>query len=430
MNRHLLWIGTAALLAACSVDAEPEGRAAATRKPAPPTASAPAPDPTAGIVRAPSQKEQIAACRTPEPDGAALQAQLQAGRYAELEDALAAFERAYDADPNCEPHVWISIEAVMHGERAPLDAWVAARPDSWMPWTARAGHLLDSFTIDRLHARDLGDEEAERIRAAIEGASGDLDRALALRPDGLVTVGLAVALQRFTGDAERIFALLDTLAARDPLAVGARLRAANVFATRFGAGVEPLRRVAQGAEPYLERNPRLRMLEGFVEAELGVAAWGQRDHAAAADHYRRALAYSEQPNWFDDLGQMLDQLKAYAEMESRADAYVQRWPDFAVGYLWRGNARLSLRRPAEALPDLERAAADLPNHRYVRMWRGLALEHLGRLEEAAAAYEEVLALAPNQKWTRERLAKVRELLAAADAAPRMPGLALLKEGKK
>src|SRR5262249_25131047 len=97
------------------------------------------------------------------------------------------------------------------------------------------------------------------------------------------------------------------------------------------------------------------------------------------------------------------------------------------GYLWRARARVSLKRPAEALPDIETAIEKLPRNAFARRIQGSALEKLGRLPEAAAAYEAALQLAPRDSWAQGPLAHVRETLTAASDGPRrMPGLALIK----
>jgi len=418
MRGWRLCVGSAALLAACG--AEPAPRRATPPATAPARAAAPA------IERAPTLAEQLRECKATPPDAAALAAHVGAGRYAEIESAFAALEVAYAADPNCEQHLWATFEALQAVDGGALDRWAAARPSSWMPFVARAGHSLDTFQLERYRARNLGQEEAQAIAEAIGRAHVDLQRALELSPDGLVPVGYGAWFQYYTGDQERIFELLGRLAARDPLAQGARDRAARALATRYGGNVDALRRIADGAAPYVDRNPRLRLFAGHVEAELGVGAWHHRDYRAAAEHYRRALAYSAQPNWADDLGNVLDQLDAWPELETSGARWIELWPDNAVGYLWRGRARMAQRRPAEALPDLEVAAGKLPRHRYAHSLRGQALEQLGRLEDAAAAYEVVLGISPSHSWARERLAKVRERLAAtSDASRTLPGLALI-----
>jgi tetratricopeptide (TPR) repeat protein len=205
-----------------------------------------------------------------------------------------------------------------------------------------------------------------------------------------------------------------------------RVHALEALAPDWGGSIEAMRRVADEAQTHVDRNPRLRIFPGYVEAELAMAAWRAEDLRAAAKHYRRALAHGDHFAWNSGLSDVLNQLEDWNALEQVATAWLTTWPDDAIGYMWRGRARLKQGRSAEALADLEAGFERNPSHRYLLSLRAQALETLGRLPEAAAAYELVLEVAPGQPWASERLAEVRgRLEASREGARRMPGLAVI-----
>lgn len=81
-----------------------------------------------------------------------------------------------------------------------------------------------------------------------------------------------------------------------------------------------------------------------------------------------------------------------------------------------GMVLLTLQRPGEALPALDRAAALTPRDPAVQVGRGLALEILDRLDEATAAYRAALDAAPTTSAARFGLARIAMRRQAVDEA--------------
>jgi predicted O-linked N-acetylglucosamine transferase (SPINDLY family) len=70
-------------------------------------------------------------------------------------------------------------------------------------------------------------------------------------------------------------------------------------------------------------------------------------------------------------------------------------PDHARGHSLFGYLLFLTKRPAEALPHLDRALAARPGMAEAHAWRGLSLAQLGRKEEAASAYQAAILADPN-----------------------------------
>lgn len=93
----------------------------------------------------------------------------------------------------------------------------------------------------------------------------------------------------------------------------------------------------------------------------------------------------------------------FAVLEQDAQAFVERFPDHAVGWTALGLARTELGRHGEALDDLRRSLRCSPDDPQVRTYLAHVLKRLGRLADAEAAYRQALSLQPDLAEAQEHL---------------------------
>jgi Flp pilus assembly protein TadD len=84
-------------------------------------------------------------------------------------------------------------------------------------------------------------------------------------------------------------------------------------------------------------------------------------------------------------------------------AAVEKWPDRWIERTGLAQARLELGRPADALPEIERARALAPRDAEVLYLYGWTLRDLGRTAEARAALTEALRVEPKHGAARRAL---------------------------
>ena len=117
-----------------------------------------------------------------------------------------------------------------------------------------------------------------------------------------------------------------------------------------------------------------------------------------------------------ELGQLVALLHAgrYAELESRADLLLQRYPDSGITWKILGTA-LGV-QAKNALPALQKAVQFLPNDAEVYYNLGLALQHQGQLDAAVTSYRRALTLKPNDADTHNDLGNALQDLGQHAAA--------------
>ena len=311
-----------------------------------------------------------------------------------------------------------------HAER-PVE-WAAEAAARWFPG-GRAGTPHYAQALEAGRRSDPGAEDA-LLRLASDRGQPAIARASAyelLRPQGS---GTAVAVGAALAEADPLVRI-GALEAAAQLEAGLRLAAAGpllrdpLLAVRISAA-----RALADVPPELWR-PADRSALGEALAEYRAAQLVHADrpearvslgslHAlfgeleAARREYEAALLLAP---WFVPAYVNLADLERAAGRDPEAEVLLRRAldlaPDLAEPHYALGLALVRLKRHAEALPELERAAALAPGEpRYAFTW-ALLLRDQGDRTAATKVVRGLLARSPDD-------ADARALLAELEAAPR------------
>jgi tetratricopeptide (TPR) repeat protein len=286
-------------------------------------------------------------------------------------------------------------------------------------------------------SKDVTEEQWAGMGNAFAHAQGDLSRALEIQPDAYPAYGYAIYMLKSAGQPGEIQKWLEALLARDPLNYGVRRRAMQSLDVMWGGSLEQQRAIADEAQRYADGNPRLRILPGYVEAQVGQTAFRSKKYAEAAAAYRRALAHGALHDWYAMLGDALIYTDSWKELLEVSDQWLAELGDYNTPRQYRGRALAELGQIEAARADLEKARAGAPDHAYTLRSLGLAQRRAGMPKEALASYRRALKLEPNEPWTLEQIAALEQAeaqrehsaaaakarAAAPEPAPRtLPGL--------
>jgi tetratricopeptide (TPR) repeat protein len=408
----------ASLLAACGAGSpEPAPEAASDASPAAvqvelPAEAAPA---SAPIAKAPTLAELNRSC--PLGDGARfddLRAFAERGDFARIDAEMQKMLDAYRQTHACEHHLWNTFGFLAGLDFAPLDRWTAVRPDSWAAFTARGIKWVETGYQRRgvRLARDVTETQWAGMREAFAQADRDLMRALQLEPDDFVAYGNAIYRLQSEGDPAQIVKALDAMLERDPYNVGLRRTAMQALSPYWGGSIEAMRRVAEDAQRHADRNPRLRILPGYVEAEAARVHWFGKRYAEAAAGYSKALAYGDDADWYGWLANCLSRTEDWNGLLRTADLWLAALGEDASAHNWRGRALRELGKLPQALEEFDRAIALAPHFGYALNLRGITHKESGRLAEAAADLRHGL----EHEYTSWALNALIEVAAADPAA--------------
>jgi tetratricopeptide (TPR) repeat protein len=302
------------------------------------------------------------------PDRRALRAMLSARDFDGLSTALETYQALFEADFRREfaPREALEAFSVNDPELGPLlDAWVAARPDSWTGYAARGAYAENLGWARRgtNWASETSEEQFRGMREAHLEAVADLGAALTLRPGLVAAYRLLIRISKDgVGEPWR---LLEQALALCPLCYDVRATYLNATTPRWGGSYLGMERAAAEGAAHAEQNPRLGLLLGFTARERC-----------------QVLRLEEHP-WLGLLaceaalrhGEEAEALRARAEI------------DIALGWFER------------AVADLDRAMALRPGDARLAARRYWPLMQLGRRKEATDALMQATAIDPvDDEW--------------------------------
>jgi len=246
-------------------------------------------------------------------------------------------------------------------EAAPsFDAWVAAAPGEGVPRLVRALYLNAQGWKARgtKWARETSPDQFARMHAAFDRAVDDLERAKTALPRCDLCYALLVNMSKARGRREEVGALFDQAMAADPQAVATPLACLETLEPRWGGG-------AGEAEAFVERfgrdhpaSPARRVLEAELLVQQAETPYRDNRYAEAAVLFERAIAIDPQRyRTLYRLARAQGMLKQFDRALASIDASLALAPERAESLALRGWILAGLGRAADAVPDLERAAA-------------------------------------------------------------------------
>jgi tetratricopeptide (TPR) repeat protein len=287
----------------------------------------------------------------------ALRGLLRQGEFATLDSLLTAAADSAHRDYRNESSLYAAYDAFASDTSlaGPLDRWVAARPTSAPARIARASYLVDQGWSARgtAYARYTSRSAMQRMRELFDKAIGDLDSAIALTPNAAAAYRLRIQIAKVTSNQKSARQdLIDGL--KDiPASYVLRRQYMSDLIPRWGGSYDAMRAMAAWSREMADSNPRLRALAGFVALDSAEMLEINGHRAEALALYDSALTYGDEAMFHLERGQCLLRMKNYAAALPDLDSAVAMAPTDSKTYLWRGSARLGLRR---SHPELSRAA--------------------------------------------------------------------------
>jgi tetratricopeptide (TPR) repeat protein len=300
----------------------------------------------------------------------ALRGLLQRRKFKELNSQVERLQAEFEADPRREDWPNDAAEALGTAESQLLpllDAWVAASPDSFAPFLARGTHWVRAAYARRgsKWAGETPSEDFASMEEALPKAAADLERALLIRPKLIAAMREHLNLNLLSAGGHRknsevIARALDIC----PSCFQIRVTYLHTLKPRWGGSYDQMRRFIQ--ERSDDRNPRLRLLPGYIDLD-------QAQDLRADKKYEAALVKAD-----------------------GACTLGEHW-EFLVS---RARARVELNDLAAALSDLDRALVLRPGHPDILAERAYAYTHARRWEEAGLDLRAGIQVAPTQWLAR------------------------------
>ena len=378
-------------------------------------------------------------------DRAALRSLLGRGRYAELSKYIEQFQADAEGDFHYEYYISDALDAFGTAERpldAPLDAWVAAMPDSFAPYAARGAHRFALGFAERGEefAAKTDADNFKGMEAAFELSFADLEHALRLNPRLMPArrneISIAYVGSRHRADLEGMFKRAFELC---PGCFQLRAYQQYALEPRWTGSYEQMAKAAAAAKRSL--NPRFAQLPGYELIDRAKVLSSNKDYAGAIALDRRAVALGDNADFLLQLARDLtyqnDAVNALPALTQALALRPQRTDLlYYRAYLYtRSETRNYEAGYADLLLGLRLAPADPDGRSTLRyLAQGLSFmasqaEQRGDPNGALRLFDESMDLFPNNDVERRRSAvltsgfhgtpaELGALESAANAAPR------------
>ena len=373
-------------------------------------------------------------------DRVVLRTMLAHKQYNELTKVFEDLQSSFELDPTRETWPMDAGDAFSSAEPAilpALDAWVAATPDSFAPYLARATHWVDtaharrgSRTIKETPAADI-----ELMTDAFAHAKADLDRGLTLRPKLVAAQRLRIVMARHEGNAKLAEGTISAALAACPSCYRVRVTYIVNSVPRWGGSYADLATFVRRSQT---SGPLMKLLPGFIDlghAEDFSDAKKLEPALAALDH---ACSLGERWEFLSERGEVQSRLgdkdKGLADIEHAAtlcpgnpDIFASR-ADAHYGLKHYELAGKDLRSVFQLEPTNEKAKRLLPYEIDALLWEADQHKKAGRRVDAIRVLDLAAELAPgdrrvtgNRAWAILGDAgspdAIDQLEAAAKAAP-------------
>ncbi|HEY5146969.1 MAG TPA: DUF4034 domain-containing protein [Polyangiaceae bacterium] len=234
-------------------------------------------------------------------DGAALRSLLWHAQYADLNRYVTQFQDAFENDNKREYWIEGAADAFDSAEDSlatRLDAWVAATPESFVPYLARAAHWNAVGWARRgtKWSKDTAAADKAAMGEALDRALADAAKALALRPKLASARLIRVRALSARGTQAAMRAEVDRAVAGCPGCFRIRLVYLLETTPRWGGTYAAMHAFAATCNPAI--NVRCRVLDGVVDYDRADLAWIDKRLPDAEGAIDRAIALGDCASFF------------------------------------------------------------------------------------------------------------------------------------
>lgn len=340
---------------------------ASTSEPAPATestlASRPAIDP-----------EDIAYSRPAYSETLYLRHLLRTGDYSQLNNVLQAGLEAVEQDNSQD----FALRTAFYAFKVPTDemlqalnAWVAASPDSYQAYLARAMCRNARGWSERGNRSisRTGRDQIVGMEREFAYAREDVNKALALNNRAIVAYYLITALEMAGGDQQKAYSAMIKANYLFPQNYIVRRGYILGLSPRWGGSWQEIQDFVSDLPIKDSGNPKLQELAGYESFEKGFLLYINDEYQDAIEAFDQSLEFGPNPVAYLHRGKSYYRLKQYHLAIDDITKAIYLRPDYADQYYWRARALYYFDRYVDALADIERAYALDPTDEYIQKFR-------------------------------------------------------------
>jgi tetratricopeptide (TPR) repeat protein len=320
--------------------------------------------------------------------------------YEELETRLSTYQKAYEKDYKKEDDLVLAYDAFYIADptlEIYLNEWIKRYPNSYSAQLARGIYYTRMGWLIRgsKYIHKTPQEQIEGMKNYFSKAVIDIETALRIHPKAIVGYNYLISIEMASGDKGSKRILLNKALQMDPGSFGVRRYYLHSLVPRWSGSIEEMRQFLDETERYLSKNPKLKVLGGYIDFEKGNIASNSDDRAVAIEYYTKALSFGDYPLFLRERGEAYYRTKQYDKALSDINKALEFKPEDPEALCYRGKIYQRLGKNNLALSDLNLAVQLDPLDTHTLAARAHLYEKLERYSDALKDYEDALLYSKN-----------------------------------
>lgn len=301
---------------------------------------------------------------------------LESGRYRDLNVQLALYHAAAVASPEDEEDLFTAYAAFDNRQTAYkkyLDRWLIASPEAYPPylargyyfyglaWAARGGRWSSETSTSQFDAMQnyFSDARVDLAEATVRGAPSLIPSYLYMgmwktSGPGDDSVPLMMRRAQDQDDSEMAAYLNDALY-ESPASYEIRAQFLRALYPRWGGSYEAMARFSRMSQEFVKQNPRIALLEGYVDADIAFTTMNKGAHLKADTIFKKALRHGANAQVLKNRGKNSFKQEKFDESLGYFNQSINAFSEDGETYYWRSWAYRKLKKLDNALADSQRA---------------------------------------------------------------------------
>ena len=177
---------------------------------------------------------------------------------------------------------------------------------------------------------------------------------------------LLIGIAQSNGDSEKASLTFRQATAINPASYIVRQHYINSLLPRWGGSHEKMQSFAENSMQYYSKNPKLKLLQGFIPMDKGDIEYRRGNYRYADELYDHASKYGENSYLSFKRGKNKYRQKQYIKALKYFDDSIRLHTENGDYYYWRSKTRTQLNKNSQALADLKKAELLNPDDDKIR----------------------------------------------------------------
>ena len=334
---------------------------------------------------------------------------LDGEKFHELNEVLHSHQIAAEKDIYAEDALFTAYNAFEIKSslyESTFNDWVNTTPDKYQPYLARARfyYRLAWEARGGKWASETKKDKLEMMKTYFNRSAEDIVQALKIYEKSMIAYSLLIGIYNSVGKGNETELIVNKAIQFNSATFHVRRQYLRALTPRWGGSYEKMKLFVIDSMRYVNGNPKLKLLEGYIYLDLANMQQIVKKYSVAEEYYNKALEFGPNHNILKERGENRYRRENYKDALDDLNRAIQSYTEDADYYYWRSKIYRKLENYTKATIDIERAYELDPYDKYIlaqRKWLASKMTYLGyelskkqKTTEAIKKYDAAINLDP------------------------------------